>query len=627
MNGYQYRCRVSNSAGTVYSNAVTLTVYPATPTITKQPYSTSATHGEKVSFSVSASGGALSYQWQYLTPSSGSWTNSSGTNYNKANFTPTASYAMNGYQYRCRVSNSAGTVYSDVVTLTVYPATPSITKQPVSTSATAGSKASFSISATGGGLSYQWQYRKTSSSSWADSRGINYNKANFTPDVSSSMNGWQYRCRVSNSAGTVYSNVVTLTVNATAPKITKQPVSTSADAGTRASFSVTASGSGLSYQWQYRKTSSSSWTDSRGINYNKANFTPDVSSSMNGYQYRCRVSNSAGTVYSNVVTLTVNNAAPSITKQPVSTSANAGTRASFSVTASGSGLSYQWQYRKTSSSSWTDSRGINYNKANFTPDVGSSMNGYQYRCRVSNSVGTVYSNVVTLTVYKPATESDWVLESQAPAGAEITARSWSYRESTSSTSSSMSGWVYNGSRWEYSSSDSKQYCDSFPNGFDTSNSIYTRLNGSPYSGWDDGSTKREVSNSWAGYVYWHWMYDCGGANAYNRCIAHKKGYSSDVANSNFNYKYFGAFTSTNNYGTVGNQWGQSGVYQWYHVTDRKSYADTQGSYYWYRVNYYTSSYTDYTKYYDYYRDLYYQTTDPGNGSNISNKVAYVKYKL
>ena len=345
---------------------------------------------------------------------------------------------------------------------------------------------------------------------------------------------------------------------------------------------------------------------------------------MNGWQYRCRVSNSAGTVYSNVVTLTVNATAPKITKQPVSTSADAGTRASFSVTASGSGLSYQWQYRKTSSSSWADSRGINYNKANFTPDVSSSMNGWQYRCRVSNSVGTVYSNVVTLTV---RTESGWVLESQVPSGAQITARSWSYRESTSSTSSSMSGWTSNGSRWEYSSSGSKQYCNDFPRGFDTSNSIYTRLNGSPYSGWDDGSTKREVSNSWAGYVYWHWMYDCGGANAYNRCIAHKKGYSSDVANPNYNYKYFGAFTSTNNYGAVSNQWGQSGVYQWYHVTDRKSYADTQGSYYWYRVNYYTSSYTDYTKYYDYYRDLYYQTTDPGNGSNISNKVAYVKYKL
>ena len=534
---------------------------------------------------------------------------------------------MNGWQYRCRVSNSNGTVYSNAVTLTVTTSAPVITKQPVNTSAAADSHASFTITATGGALSYQWQYRKSSSSAWRNSQGGNYDKANFTPGVTYEMNGWQYRCRVSNSSGTTYSSTVTLTVYPSTPKITKQPVNTSAAADSHASFSVTATGGALSYQWQYRKSSSSAWTNSQGGNYNKANFSPTVTTAMNGWQYRCRVSNSAGTVYSNTVTLSVYTAAPKITKQPTGTTVAADTIANFSITATGGNLSYQWQYRQSSSSSWTNSQGGNYNKANFTPRVTYAMNGWQYRCRVSNFNGTAYSSTVTLTVYKPATESDWVLESQAPAGAEITARSWSYRESTSSTSSSMSGWVYNGSRWEYSSSGSKQYCDSFPNGFDTSNSIYTWLNGSPYSGWDDGSTKREVSNSWAGYVYWHWMYDCGGANAYNRCIAHKKGYSSDVANSNFNYKYFGAFTSSNNYGAVSNQWGQSGVYQWYHVTDRKSYADTQGSYYWYRVNYYTSSYTDYTKYYDYYRDLYYQTTDPGSGSNISNKVAYVKYKL
>ena len=515
-------------------------------------------------------------------------------------------------------------MYSDVVTLSVYAVTPKITKQPTAASAAADAKASFSVTATGGNLSYQWQYRRSSSSSWTDSTAAGYNKATFTPTVTYGMNGWQYRCRVSNPSGTVYSDVVTLSVYAVTPKITKQPTNASAAADTKASFSVTATGGNLSYQWQYRRPSSSAWTNSGAANYNKATFTPTVTYGMNGWQYRCRVSNPSGTVYSDVVTLSVYAVTPKITKQPTNASAAADTKASFSVTATGGNLSYQWQYRRSSSSAWTNSGAANYNKATFTPSVTSGMNGWQYRCRISNSNGTVYSNVVTLTV---RAESDWVLESQAPAGADITARSWSYRESTSSTSSSMSGWTSNGSRWEYSSSGSKQYCDNFPSGFDTSNSIYTRLNGSPYSVWDDGSTKREVSNSWAGYVYWHWMYDCGGANAYNRCIAHKKGYSSDVANSNYYYKYFGAFTSTNNYGTVGNQWGQSGVYQWYRVTDRKSYADTQGSYYWYRVNYYTSSYTDYTKYYDYYRDLYYQTTDPGSGSNISNKVAYVKYKL
>ena len=71
--------------------------------------------------------------------------------------------------------------------------------------------------ASGGNLSYQWQYRKSVSGTWADSKGINYDKATFTPDVGSSMNGYQYRCKVSNAAGTVYSDAVTLTVTGSAP--------------------------------------------------------------------------------------------------------------------------------------------------------------------------------------------------------------------------------------------------------------------------------------------------------------------------------------------------------------------------------------------------------------------------
>ena len=99
--------------------------------------------------------------------------------------------------------------------------------------------------------------------------------------------------------------LVTVPSTVTAPKITSQPQSTSAAPGTKATFKVVATGSDLSYQWQYRKTASGAWTDSRGINYNKATFTPDVGSAMNGYQYRCKISNVKGTVYSNAVTLTV----------------------------------------------------------------------------------------------------------------------------------------------------------------------------------------------------------------------------------------------------------------------------------------------------------------------------------
>ena len=55
--------------------------------------------------------------WQYRTSSSGNWTNiSSATSYY---YSVTASSSNNGYQYRCRVKNAGGTVYSNAATLTI----------------------------------------------------------------------------------------------------------------------------------------------------------------------------------------------------------------------------------------------------------------------------------------------------------------------------------------------------------------------------------------------------------------------------------------------------------------------------------------------------------------------------
>ena len=84
--------------------------------------------------------------------------------------------------------------------------------------------------------------------------------------------------------------------------------------------------------------------------------------------------------------------------QPVSQTVEHGTQVTFSVTAVGSGLSYRWYYRTNSEGEWTAAGAASATTANYTITAEARHNGYQYRCRVTNGVDTVYSDTVTLTV-------------------------------------------------------------------------------------------------------------------------------------------------------------------------------------------------------------------------------------
>src|SRR5882672_9094448 len=96
-------------------------------------------------------------------------------------------------------------------------------------------------------------------------------------------------------------------------------------------------------------------------------------------------------------TLTVNPAgvAPSITAQPVSQTVTAGQTATFSVTASATApLRYQWQRNGGEIGSATS-------PSYTTPATSTSDNGAQFTVVVTNSVGSVTSNMATLTVTPP----------------------------------------------------------------------------------------------------------------------------------------------------------------------------------------------------------------------------------
>ncbi len=394
-DGYQYRCIIKNKAGKTTSNPATLTVTGVKPKIAAHPSNVTAAAGSgSTTFKVTATGSGLSYQWQYLAPG-GSWKNSPATGNKTATLTVPATADRNGYKYRCIVTNSGGSVTSNAATLTVTGGKPTITTQPSNVTAAAGSgNATFKVAASGSGLSYQWQVSTNGGTTWSNSPATGNKTATLSVPVTADRNGYKYRCNVTNSGGTTTSSAATLTVTGGKPVISTQPANAQAKAGTNVTFKVVATGSGLTYQWQVCEAGKTTWKDSPATGNQTATLTVPATASRNGYKYRCIVKNSGGTTTSSAATLTV----LAITTQPKDKLVSAGGSTTFTVAATGTGLTYQWQVSTNGGSSWSDSPADGNKTAALTIPVTSSRNGYKYRCIVKMGSLSVTSTAATLTV-------------------------------------------------------------------------------------------------------------------------------------------------------------------------------------------------------------------------------------
>ena len=179
---------------------------------------------------------------------------------------------------------------------------PAISTQPANTTVAVGETASLSVKATGGGLSYQWYYRTSDTGNWIKITSAAGQKATCAMTAAAKQDGYQYRCLIKNTKGSIYTRVVTLRVK---PAITTQPVKKTVKNGKTAKFTVTAVGKDLKYQWYYRTSSKGSWKAVSAASGKTAAYSFKAAKKQNGYQYRCKVYNGAGYVYTKAVTLTV----------------------------------------------------------------------------------------------------------------------------------------------------------------------------------------------------------------------------------------------------------------------------------------------------------------------------------
>lgn len=340
----------------------TIGVNPAT-VITNQPVSQTVCAGGGTSFSVAATGIGLSYQWYKDGVAIPGATNSS--------FSIASTSIGNAGLYYAIVTGSCGNRTSNSVTLAVN-ISPAITTQPVAQTICPGAIANFSVTATGSGLTYQWK-----------KNGVNItgaNSSNFSIVGASAADAADYTVSVIGLCSpAVLSNVASLTVNGFTT-ITAQPVPQTVCIGAPINLSIAVTGNNLVYQWRKDGTAIPGATAST---YHVA-----ASASGNAGIYDVLVTGACGPVISTPVTVTVN-AVTSILTQPANQMICLGANASFSVTAAGVGLSYQWRKNGVVISNATLPT---YNIINTI-----ASNAGTYDVMITGTCGTITSNPATLS--------------------------------------------------------------------------------------------------------------------------------------------------------------------------------------------------------------------------------------
>jgi hypothetical protein len=287
------------------------------------------------------------------------------------------------------------------------PTAPTIDVQPADTSVVAGTAAALSVRASGTDIAYQWQSSSDGGQTWVAIAGAT-SATYTTPVTSAADDGRRFRVIVSGAGSSVTSSAVTLTVTAAvvAPELTMQPAAQTANAPDPASFSVTASGTAPSYQWQRSTDGGATWADIAGATA-ATHGTGATSTAMSGQQYRVIVSNAGGSVTSAAAALTVNPtpAAPLFTLQPADRSAIAGDATTFTVAVTGTPApTLQWQRSSDGGASWADIAAATA----ATHDTGPATalhDGERYRAVATNSAGSATSNAATLTVSVPTAPS------------------------------------------------------------------------------------------------------------------------------------------------------------------------------------------------------------------------------
>lgn len=238
----------------------------------------------------------------------------------------------------------------------------SILSHPESKEICGGTAHTLKVSVSGTGTKFQWYKDNNIINGATDSL-----YAITNADASKSGN---YKVVVSsNCQADLSSNTAAITV-LPPNQISAQPQNIAVCLGAAATFSITATGSNISYKWYHNNQLINNATEQTLVITSAGDTDAGA--------YYCEISGTCGTLKSNIAELTVNNQ-PVITEHPVNATICDGKTASFGIVASGSGNFYEWYHNE-----------IKLNVPNSSSliieNAGISNQG-DYHCIVFNSCG------------------------------------------------------------------------------------------------------------------------------------------------------------------------------------------------------------------------------------------------
>lgn len=356
-------------ASRVPCGPVTMTNHPtvtmnSAPSVSAHPANRMKRSGMTATFDVVATGTELTYQWEVSTDGGATFNPvTGGTGGNTASYTTGTLVARdNGKQYRCVVSGTCSpAATSNAATLTMDEYNPILTIDPPSSSPICtGGTASFGLRYTDQDnndvpvvtLTGDMIHLNHTGTAGGSISVIDGNTATPTVRVSGVTGDGSFTVSVDAGAATDQfgahdaggtSGPVTVQP---APAITESPANQTVCAGGSAGFTVTATGPGLTYQWQVSTDGGGMFhlvTD--GAGGNTASYTTGVlSAADNGKQYRCVVSGTCLPVATSPPATLTMNPTPGV---PTGCQANppaicVGASSALSATAGSDGDTVEW---------------------------------------------------------------------------------------------------------------------------------------------------------------------------------------------------------------------------------------------------------------------------------------------